>query len=158
MKICRDHYFDKAELYRTRDAMKHAGTTEFVKKTERILVLLLIAVSLCGCKPSKSVDFCEGTSTKGDGVKCGSVFTTGELTAVIKAEKNFGVESLDLKVYDIGKKSTEPVDSRPIKVKQEDRKAVVNLSFYNEGKYRVRVLNGDGRAVADGDVEIVDTY
>jgi len=49
---------------------------------------------LSGCSKKEGLLFCEGVTPEGEGVNCGKVFTTGDLTAVIKTKEPFGNDSL----------------------------------------------------------------
>lgn len=141
-----------------KDAMIQDNKNRAASPAALFAAALILCAAFSGCKPPKTVEFCEGVSPKGEGMKCGTVFTTGELTAIVKAEKAFGVDSLNLKVYALEAKSTEPVESLLVKVKPEEKTAPVNLPLYNEGKYRVRVTTAEGNTVAEGELEVVDTY
>ena len=43
-------------------------------------------------------------------------------------------------------------------VKPEERRANIDISFYNEGQYRVMVSDKDKNRIAEGEVTIIDTY
>jgi hypothetical protein len=123
-----------------------------------VFVSILCVAALSGCKSHKTLSFCEGVSQEGKGVKCGAVFTTGDVTAVIEIKDNFEVEKLEVKVFEQKKHKDEPVESISLAVAQDKKSANLNLAFYNEGKFRVEVRGKEGKVIAENSVEITDSY
>ncbi|TAL38899.1 MAG: hypothetical protein EPN93_03470 [Spirochaetes bacterium] len=130
-----------------------------MKKRHFIPIAALVTIfALGGCKSNKALSFCEGVSQEGKGVKCGTVFTTGDVTAVIEIKDNFEVEKLDVKVYEQKKNKDELVETVTLNVAQDKKSANLNLSFYNEGRYRVEVRGKEGKAIAENALEVTDSY
>lgn len=122
------------------------------------LILLAVLMSLGGCKKKETLLFCEGTTPDMKGVKCGTVFTAGDLTLLIKSGDNFETDKLTAVVYDLKEYREEQARTFSIDVKPEEQTATAPLSLYAEGKYRLRIYGKDKKNVAEGEVEIVDTY
>lgn len=117
--------------------------------------LLMAALTMVGCSKGTNMQFCEGVSTEGEGVNCGTEFESGELTAVIKSEKSFGQERLDIEIYEIGQDAKEKIDTRQVEVKAADSTVNVTLPFYSEGKFMVKVLSKN-EVISKGDITIID--
>ncbi|MCU0847749.1 MAG: hypothetical protein MUD12_07660 [Spirochaetes bacterium] len=117
--------------------------------------LIAAACLTAGCGSGKSILFCEGVSPEGEGINCGTRFETGDLTALIKPKKPFGVKSIEIRIQDSKSKKDSFIEKITAGVKPEDERAVVNLSFYREGKFRVMAVEKD-EVLAEGDIEIVD--
>ncbi len=123
-----------------------------------MLVSIMCLAALSGCKSHKALSFCEGVTQEGKGVKCGSAFTTGDVTAVIEIKDNFEVEKLEVKVFEQKKHKDEIVETITLPVAQDKKSANLNLAFYNEGKFRVEVRGKEGKVIAENSVEITDSY
>jgi len=111
---------------------------------------------LTGCSKKEGLHFCEGVTTEGDGVNCGKVFTTGDLTAVIKTKEPFGTDSLTIVVRE---KDSQKKNEKKFTITVDREKASTNttLQFYNQGKYSVEVLLNNS-VIAGGEIEVRDTY
>jgi hypothetical protein len=121
----------------------------------KLFFCIMILALLAGCSKSKVIQFCEGVSPDGDGVKCGQTFEDGELTALIQTEEPFGVKVITVQVYEVKGGKTEKAESHSVNVSPDKNTAAVNLSFYSGGRYHVRVLSGDTR-IGDGEIRIVE--
>jgi hypothetical protein len=118
-------------------------------------LLMMTALSVFACSRGTDLQFCEGISTEGEGVNCGTEFESGELTAVIKSEKPFGQERVDIEVYEIGQNTKEKIDTIHADVKAADSSVNVTLPFYNEGKFLVKVLSKN-EVISKGEIKISD--
>jgi hypothetical protein len=123
-----------------------------------VISLLIILMPFVSCKKEEHISFCEGISPAGEKMKCGTKFTTGDLTAVVEADKPFETDSLKVTVHEIKKFKEEPAYSFPVTVKPEEQNARFTMSFYNEGKYRVLISDKDENMIAEGTITIIDTY
>jgi hypothetical protein len=122
-----------------------------------MLLCMVLALPLC-CKTEKQVVFCEGVTPEGKGVKCGTTFSTGDVTALIQVKENFEAESIQLKVYEHKQLKDELLESHALAVKPDGRSATTNLSFYNEGAFKVIILGKEDREIGNGEIKVVDTY
>ena len=122
------------------------------------LLLLVLVPALTGCKKDQTLFFCEGVTKEGEKIKCGTQFTTGDLTGVIQAKEPFAAKKLTVSIIETVKNRKEPVRTFSATVKPEETTAHVQLSFYTEGKFQVRITGKDKAVVAEGDIEIIDTY
>lgn len=126
-----------------------------------ILLFTLFIISSSGCKKGENLLFCEGVDKDGNEKNCGTKFETGDLTAVIKSSSPFETEKINVSVYELenfGKPGTlkeVEVEKLSVNVKPSESKVVTNLSFYKEGRYRVKGSKGKD-VFADGEIEIVD--
>jgi len=125
---------------------------------KKLLCITIIAFLLNGCKDSQKIFFCEGLSPKGEKIKCGTVFTTGDLTAVLELDEPFETEKLQVSIWAVKKLKNETPRILNIGVKPDARKASIDLSFYNEGLHRVAVYGRNKNIIAQGDIKIVDSY
>ncbi len=124
---------------------------EFMKK----LIIILIFI-LFGCGSSKNVEFCEGVSTEGKGVKCGAKFSTGDLSILIKSKDPFDVEKITLIIYKKTKYKSELVESRVVDVKPDETRANSRLYFYDDGAFSVEVRGKENQKIAEGSISIID--
>lgn len=122
---------------------------------KRVMSILVILSVLGGCGRSRDIEFCEGISPEGKGVKCGKKFTTGELSALVTTREPFGVQTITLKIFRTGESRDEPVETLSVKVKPDQVSAFTNLSLYNEGRYRVEAMKKE-TVIGEGSVEIVE--
>ena len=125
---------------------------------KKIYVLCTAFLILLGCKSSAGISFCEGVSPGGEGKRCGQTFTTGEVTALVKASANFDAESLEMMIYEKGKYSYKLLETMTLKVKPDQRRARGNIALFNEGVFRVVVRGKDEKVIAQGELTVVDTY
>jgi hypothetical protein len=123
-----------------------------MKQAIYLLIMFLLAA---GCSKAKNIEFCMGVSPKGEGIKCGTKFEDGDLTAVIKGNEPFGVKSLTVQVFESKNDKTEKIETLSFDVLPEMESASVNLSFYSGGKYIVRAFKNDVR-IAEGEIVIVE--
>jgi len=124
---------------------------------KKLLLLFFVSFMLSGCSKKEGLLFCEGVTPEGEGVNCGKVFTTGDLTAVIKTKEPFGNDSLTVIVKQSDSEKNKHEKKITIPVDREKTTATTTLQFYNEGKYSVEILNNDS-VVAGGNIEIKDIY
>jgi hypothetical protein len=125
-----------------------------MKKVCLIILLLLNS----GCKDNQTVKFCEGLDTGGEGVKCGSVFSAGDLMVLINVKEEFGADKLTVNIYEKKKFKNELFGNITINVKPEEKRAGTDIRLYKEGEYIVDVLGKDKSAIARGEVKIAETY
>jgi hypothetical protein len=138
MTLCRVHYY--------RGAMK------------QILMLVLILLVSTGCKKKDGVVFCEGTDKSGSGVKCGSVFTTGDITVVASTDKPFNTDTVYVKLYDTKDGDALPESIIDVKVDPASMQLRADLSIYDESDYKVVIENKDRKPLAEGTVKIIENY
>lgn len=122
---------------------------------KKLLFCVMVIALLTGCSKSKAIQFCEGVSPEGEGVNCGVTFEDGELTALIRTEEPFGVNTITLQVYEIRENKTEKTGSHPVSVRPDRNTASANLSFYSGGKYRVRAMSGN-ISIGENEITIVE--
>ncbi|MBP7603141.1 MAG: hypothetical protein KBA15_04395 [Spirochaetes bacterium] len=125
----------------------------------RYTLAVCLAVSLfVSCKPAQTVSFCEGVSPEGKGVSCGPRFTTGEVTMLVSLKKRFEIDALGVKIHERQEMKEKLVDSFTFSVDPEKQSATTNLSFYNEGTYRVTVTGKENAVLGEAEIEVIDTY
>lgn len=122
---------------------------------KRALCIIFILSVLGGCSKNREIQFCEGITPEGKGVKCGKKFTTGELSTLVTSREPFGVQSITLEVFRIHGNRDDLVETVKVKVKSDQVSAFTNVSFYNEGRYRVKAMKNE-TAIGEGEVEIVE--
>jgi len=141
------------------DKLLNGNVTSMILHAIKHVFIILCVVSLfCSCTKSEKLSFCEGVSPEGNGVKCGSTFTTGDLTAVIAVEDGLSQEKLDVlifKVLQFNKK--ERVNDFSVKILSDKKFVTAPLSFYLEGTYLVKVMAGSV-TIGEKELKIVDTY
>lgn len=118
-----------------------------------IFMLIIIPLLLAGCSRTKPVEFCEGISPEGKGVKCGTEFVEGELLAIVTSREPFGVNSITVQVQEVRGTKKEPVDSITVDVKPDRQQATANLSLYAGGTYLVRAIKKDA-TIGEGTIVI----
>jgi hypothetical protein len=116
---------------------------KYTSTTIKFIFFVFILIFFLSCKKSPDILFCEGLTTDGKGTDCGTVFTTGDLTAVIKRSKGFGSNSITVNVYQKRDSLKTKLESIDMEVKNTDTQANTNLSFYNEGIYQVEAKSGE---------------
>jgi hypothetical protein len=125
---------------------------------KKAILWLAFILVLSGCKAAKTIDFCEGVSTNGEGVKCGNKFTTGELTMMIKPEGPFNINKIVLNIYKKSKYRTDKFDSLVVDVKPESLTINKNFYFYDEGEFTIEAFGQENKKIAEGKVDIVEAY
>ena len=120
--------------------------------------ICLCSLFFAACSKKGTVSFCEGVDADGKGVNCGSVFTTGDLTAVFDAKNSFATDTLEIKIYNTKDGSRKPFLSSTAAVNPDDSKGKADLELYDEGTFRVVVQKHDGETVSEGQIEIIDSY
>ena len=137
---------------------------DFSSKTHmksRVFTIFMICIILCvmlSCKKRSPVIFCEGVSTDGKGINCGTKFSTGDLTAVILVDERFETENLKIVISRKTSYKNEPVSVLNHTVASDKNSANVPLSLYIEGDYVVEAFGKDDRTLGSGNITIVDTY
>jgi hypothetical protein len=122
----------------------------------RLAVLcMILLISGTGCKKSGTVSFCEGADTDGKGVKCGSVFTPGDITLLFNTKAAFETDSVVIKVYNMNDGDKKSEQERIVKVSPDETTGRADLEMYDEGKFRV-IVEKKGEIVSEGEVELVD--
>jgi hypothetical protein len=101
--------------------------------------------------------FCEGASTSGDGVNCGTKFESGDVSVILTSEDPFNAKTVVVSVYefkpDTGRyEKTETINAD---VKPNASRANVNIPFYAPGKFRVRAY-ANNTLIGESDIEIAD--
>ena len=124
---------------------------------KKFIIAAVIASVLTGCSKKDGVKFCEGVDTEGNGVNCGKVFTTGDLTAVINNKTPFEADTITVKIIRTDGDRKKPEKSLSLSVGREKKIANATLQFYNSGKYLVEAYRSDDK-IAEGSIEVRDTY
>jgi hypothetical protein len=106
------------------------------KYTKGIFFIFILILFL-SCKREPDILFCEGLTINGKGKDCGTTFTDGDLTAVIKRARGFGSNSITINIYQKRNNLKTKIESIDIEVRNTDVTANTNLSFYNTGIYQV---------------------
>ena len=122
------------------------------------LCFFLIVFALLGCKSERGISFCEGISPDGEKINCGKKFTTGDLTAIVESDKPFETDKINIAILELKKYRNEKVQSLSVAVKPEESIARINLSFYNEGQYKVQAFDKEKKTIAEAEIVIIDTY
>ena len=78
--------------------------------------------------------------------------------ALIQPKERFETDTLEVKVFEERKNQSDCVETMELSVSPDARSATVNIPLYNEGKFSVRVFGKEKKKVAEGTIEIVDTY
>jgi hypothetical protein len=110
---------------------------KYIKNIFFVCTSFLFLFLFISCKKEPDILFCEGLTTGGKGKDCGSAFTAGDLTAVIKRTRGFGSNSITVNVYQKRDNLKTKIESINIEVRNTDTQTNTNLSFYNEGVYQV---------------------
>ncbi|HSV96355.1 MAG TPA: hypothetical protein VLM75_05395 [Spirochaetota bacterium] len=126
-----------------------------MKNTLAVCLAMFLLVS---CKPAQTISFCEGVTPEGEGSACGGRFTTGEVTMLVSLKQRFDVNTLGVKIHERSQTKDRLVDSFTVSVDPERRSTATNLSFFNEGKYRVTVTGKESAVLGEAELEVVDTY
>jgi len=121
----------------------------------KLLYLLFLVLLVSGCFKSDDISFCEGVSPKGEGVKCGVKFESGELTAVVKSGDPFGTDKLDIQVFRIIDGKNQKSESISVAVKPEEKSVSTNLPLYIGGNYKIIVVK-NGEEFIEKNIEIVE--
>lgn len=119
-----------------------------------LLIIAAFMLLLTSCKKNETVSFCEGKTPEGKGVKCGRVFTTGDVMVLVRAEGPFTVNRLKLDIFEKamgGKKKLRATRYR--EVKPEDQSASMLVPLYSEGTFLV-VASAGKKEVGRNSVEI----
>jgi hypothetical protein len=122
-----------------------------------VLIMSLISIfAFGGCKKTGTVSFCEGAENDGKGVKCGTVFTPGDITLLFTVKEAFGTDSIVAKVYNVNDGNNKSEMERTVKVNPDDTTGRADLELYDEGSFKV-VFEKRGEIISEGMVEIVDS-
>ncbi len=108
-----------------------------------LLIMPLVLALITGCSKKKEILFCEGVTPEGEGVKCGSTFSTGDLSLLYKRERNFEAEGLTVQIYELKEERREKVESISVPVKPDAKSMTALLSLYNAGTYEIQVKSAD---------------
>jgi hypothetical protein len=119
------------------------------------LILTSILCLVVACGKQNAMQFCEGTNKDGEGVRCGTKFESGDLTALVRSEKPFESASIKVDIYRIDGKHDEKIESLEVQTRPEETRKAVPLSLYQGGKFRVRARKGD-YILAEGEIEIIE--
>ncbi|MBN1500369.1 MAG: hypothetical protein JW982_09440 [Spirochaetes bacterium] len=120
------------------------------------IALFLIFLLTVSCKQKGIVQFCEGTDKDGKPVKCGSVFTSGDITLILESKDPFASEKLRVKIFNEDSGSAKPEETKFLEVEPSSKTARIDLSMYNPGNYRVTAENMDGKILTQGKVQIIN--
>jgi hypothetical protein len=115
----------------------------------------IILFTAAGCKKNGTVSFCEGADKDGKGVKCGTVFTPGDITLLFTTKAAFETDSVVIKVYNMNDGDKKSEQERIVKVSPDEATGRADLEMYDEGKFRV-IVEKKGEIVSEGEVELVD--
>lgn len=128
----------------------------YIMKRSLLLILIsMMFISFTACKKKDVVSFCEGVDQQGKGVKCGSVFTTGDLTAVFNAKYSFDTDAVSVKIFNKNDGSRKSIFESSAKVNPDDNTGHIELSLYDEGIFHISVEKR-GTVISEGDIEIVE--
>ena len=118
-------------------------------------ILFLFLCLLLACGKENGITFCEGVNREGEGVKCGTKFEAGDLTALVSTEAPFETASIKIDVFQVDGRHEEKIESLNVETRPDDTRKAVPLSLYQGGKFKVRAIKGDN-ALAEGEVEIIE--
>ncbi|MDY6934945.1 MAG: hypothetical protein SVZ03_12095 [Spirochaetota bacterium] len=122
-----------------------------------IIHIEIIFLLIFACKSDRGLIFCEGVSTKGEEINCGTKFSTGDLTVIISSKESFGIDEITMDIIKIVPGGEEKMLTLPVEVKADSSKAIATISLYEEGRYRIQAMKGEVE-ISQGNVEILDTY
>lgn len=111
---------------------------------------------LNSCSKEGNIQFCEGTDKENNPVKCGSVFTTGDLTIIINSAKAFNTEKITVKVYDTASEKPAPLKREFLTVEPTAKFARFDTNFINPGNYCFIAEKSDGEVVSKGTLKVID--
>ncbi|HON76882.1 MAG TPA: hypothetical protein PK544_00205 [Spirochaetota bacterium] len=123
-----------------------------------IPILFCCCINISGCTKHEALSFCEGVNPKGEGVRCGTKFTTGDLTAVVALQETADIDGLKLVVLKKTQFKSEAISTLKLQTGAEKKAATATLSLYNEGTYTVRVIGKNNSVIAEKSLTIIDTY
>jgi hypothetical protein len=145
-------------MMRTFRGLFYRGRLMKQNVSKYICAIIIMLSFPAGCKESPNILFCEGVSKEEKGVNCGTTFTLGDLTAVITIKEPFDTDRLAINITEKKKYKDAAVNNMSVEANPEKNTAAVNLSFYNEGIYRIKVTGKEDKIIAEGEVTIADTY
>jgi hypothetical protein len=119
---------------------------------------IVICILVSGCSKKELISFCEGVNPQGEGVRCGSKFTTGDLTAVVSLKENADIEGWSLVVLNKKQFKSEAIMTLGLETGAEKKAATATLSLYNEGTYIIRVVGKNNSVISEKTLTIIDTY
>jgi hypothetical protein len=126
-----------------------------IKNNFFIIILLILVFSAASCSKNKQIDFCEGASTDGKGMNCGTVFAYGDVTAIIKSKEPFGSETISVDIkFKEGNKFVK-AEALEVNVKPDDTQTILNIPLYKKGIYEITAHKGD-KIFAVENVEIAE--
>lgn len=120
-----------------------------------LTLTFIISSALSSCAKKKNIDFCEGASTAGIGINCGTVFAYGDLTAIIKSKEPFGADSISIKIQIQEGGKFIPVETISVNIKPDETKAIINIPLYKKGIYEITAHRGD-KVYAKENIEIAE--
>jgi hypothetical protein len=125
---------------------------------KEIIIISILCLLISSCKKDSPLSFCEGVSPDENGVKCGTTFTVGDLTALIKLKDPFETAKIILHITEKQKYKEEKINTLTFDVSPDKSSAILNLSFYDEGDYKIKITGKDDKIIAEGEISIVDVY
>jgi|GEM_PF-444871 len=123
-----------------------------ITKISTISVLLIFIYS-CGNK--QTTQFCEGVSPKGKGVNCGTTFSTGDVTALIKPSAKIKNDSVSIKVFNKTESTKKFLFSNSVKTAKDKDYIIHNIRFLNPGTYEIVTIDGK-QEISVGSINIVE--
>ena len=121
-------------------------------------ILIGTTLLLFSRQPKSGITFCEGISPDGKEVNCGSVFSEGDITILIKSENSFATDKININIFEKIKPVKKMLESFTVNVKSDTKTTNTNLSLYNEGIYEIEVTGKDNTIIANGTIQIVESY
>lgn len=129
-----------------------------MKKILAIFLVITCAVIFTwGCKSKKPLQFCEGTDTDGNPVKCGTTFTTGDLTGYLTLEEAAGENSITVNILEMKDFKNQAYNTYTHKIDPEKKRVSFPISLYKEGTFIIQVQQGK-TVLAESELKMVDTY
>ncbi len=118
-------------------------------------LLIIVAIMMLSCSKGNPILFCEGVDDKGEGVSCGKKFSTGELTAIVKAEKPFKEKNMEVVISQIVDGENIKLQTMKIEVDPEKKQKSFNLPMYNPGTFQVDAKI-KGKNISKGTITLVE--
>jgi len=125
---------------------------------KKIVIFLFAIFIVTACKNGGKVSFCTGLDKKGKGIDCGNKFTTGDLTVMIETKDVVDEKNLEIKIYNSETGLLKEQRKKNIEIEPGKKKYNTELSFYDEGKYSVKVFTKDKKPVAIGELRVYEDY
>lgn len=136
--------------------MRKMSKVHCYKEIILLSISLLLIPLLISCSKNGEIQFCEGTNAEETPVKCGTVFTTGDLSLIINSESSFKTTQIKVKIFNTESSSSKAEKNYILKVDPSKNYVRLDTELYNPGKYKVIAENNSGDIVSEGFITIIN--